>query len=296
MTTATLPCPVVLTRPSADAAPWQEALTAAGFDTLSLPLIAIEAINSDSGVQRIAHTWAAMPSFTALMFVSANAAQHWCAAGGDHVEAWLAAMQSHGYTGPRCWAPGPGTAAALQGLGVLPQYIDQPAHDAAQFDSEALWAVVQPQVRPGAQVLVVRGCTTDHAAHTSAAAEAPASNPGQGREWLAQQCEAAQARVHYVAAYQRVVPRFTQDTAGVLDAAARVPSTIWLASSAEGLRNLQAVLAAWSGDAALIHAGRLLATHTRIADQARALGWQQVHTSRPAKADVVLALRTLRGW
>ena len=44
---------------------------------------------------------------------------------------------------------GPGSVAALLRAGVPLAAIDAPSEAAAQFDSEALWQVVQPQVRAG---------------------------------------------------------------------------------------------------------------------------------------------------
>jgi len=60
----------------------------------------------------------------------------------------LKAMQT------RAWAPGPGTARALQQAGWPAARLDSPPTEAAQFDSEALWQRVAPQVRPGARVLI----------------------------------------------------------------------------------------------------------------------------------------------
>ena len=60
-------------------------------------------------------------------------------------------------------------------LGVDAACIDQPAADAAQFDSESLWAQVHHQIGPGDAVLIVRGT------------EAGAYQQGTGRDWLAQQ-------------------------------------------------------------------------------------------------------------
>ena len=57
------------------------------------------------------------------------------------------------------------------------------AADAAQFDSEALWAQVRAQVRAGARVLIVRG--------------GDASGQPAGRDWLAREIAAAGGAVRH---------------------------------------------------------------------------------------------------
>lgn len=162
----------------------------------------------------------------------------------------------------RVWTPGPGTARQALALGVPAALIDGPAPDAAQFDSEALWAQVAAQVRPGDRVLIVRGL-------------------GSGREWLAEQIRAAGGTVDFVAAYQRSAPKFTAEQLALAQAAAH-DGSLWLFSSSEAIAHLPG--ADWSQ-------ARAIATHPRIAQAARTAGFGGVSTCKPALADVVSALK-----
>ncbi|MFB0915892.1 MAG: hypothetical protein QMB88_07645, partial [Burkholderiaceae bacterium] len=80
----------------------------------------------------------------------------------------------------------------------------------------------------------------------------------------------------------------------VMNQAAAAPHTIWLASSAQGWRNLEQLIALWGGDDVL-YQQRVLATHPKIVDSVRALGWNQVVACRPALHDVLHALVSMRG-
>jgi uroporphyrinogen-III synthase len=157
-------------------------------------------------------------------------------------------------------------AQVLPAWGVAPTQIDAPANEAEQFDSEALWAVVQSQVRPGHTVVIVGG--------------------GAGREWLTQRCQAAGATVHRCEAYARQAPEPSSDWLAQL-ALARQAAGVWLFSSGQAIEHL-ALLAPqsdWSGRTAVV-------THPRIAAAARALGFDRVCLSRPTVADVLKTLES----
>jgi uroporphyrinogen-III synthase len=155
--------------------------------------------------------------------------------------------------------------------------IDQPAADSAQFDSDALWAVVHGQVQPGHRLLMVRG---DSACAPSGLGE------GSGREWLQQCCLAAGGQVESVAVYRRQAPQWSVSQCESARQAAHDGSQ-WLISSSEALANLQYLCPSqdWS------HA-RALVTHPRIAQAAQAMGFGEIITTRPALADVLQALST----
>ena len=214
-------------------------------------------------------------TYRALMFVSGNAVVHFFepkrpVALDIHA---LAAIKT------RAWAPGPGTARALEQAGVPRSAIDGPAPDAPQFDSEALWQQVAPQVQPGDRVLIVRGrSATPQSAH-----ESP---QGNGREWLAQQIEARGGQVEFVVAYQRGAPRFTAQEVALAQQAAR-DGSVWLLSSSEAVAHLAEALPGQHWGAA--HA---LATHPRIAEAARAAGFGTVRECRPALEDVVASIES----
>ncbi|MFB1017545.1 MAG: uroporphyrinogen-III synthase [Burkholderiaceae bacterium] len=278
---------------------WLQALQAADFDVLTLPLIAIE---SQADSPAVWAEWSGLQRNSAVMFVSANAVRHWFAGSLAYSQKWLDAMQQPVYQGPRCWVPGPGTASALLQLGVPLHLIDQPRADAAQFDSEALWQVVRPQLAllqqrdvqtpASSRVLVVRGQT--HGAVDNANNTNKPNETGQGRNWLAYQCKTMGMTVAHIAVYERVVPAYDGAVQRLLNQAAAAPHAIWLASSAQGWRNLEQLIALWGGGDVL-HQQRVLATHPTIADSVRALGWNQVVACRSALHDVLRALVSMRG-
>lgn len=155
-----------------------------------------------------------------------------------------------------------------------PGCIDAPPAGSAQFDSEALWQVVAPQLRPGDRVLIVRG------------ASGPAAEGGNGRDWLGRQLAAAGVQVDFIAAYERAAPRL-DEAALALARAAAADGSVWLLSSSEAVGHLAAALPGQSWRAA--HA---LATHPRIAQAARAAGFGRVDACRPTLADVAASIKS----
>lgn len=263
----------LVTRPAQDAAQWVADLQAQGIAAEALPLIAITASPANRAAlqavrERLAHPRA---FYRAVMFVSGNAVEYFFepnqapALSGKA----LAAIET------RAWTPGPGTARALLQRGVPADRIDGPAPDAAQFDSEALWARVAPQVGPGDRVLVVRGAS---------AGEPP--GPGQGRGWLAAQIHAAGGQVDFVVAYERGAPAFDAQQQALARRAAH-DGTLWLFSSSEAIAHLGQALPGQDWAAACA-----LATHPRIAQAARAAGFGCVNECKPALADVAAFIKS----
>ena len=197
-------------------------------------------------------------------FRQPNAVEWFFAARPNH-QAWPQALQAA--------SPGPGTTATLLRSGVAPHLIVEPRADADQFDSEALWQVLQTQRWEAASVLVVRG--------------------DGGRDWLAEQLRSAGALVSFVSAYRRVPPQFSNTSAAVLQTALATPeSHVWLFSSSEAVMNLmqlpqvQAAPVNWSMATALT-------THPRIAQSAEAAGFGKVLSCRPTRDAVVQQLVSL---
>ena len=245
--------PILVTRPAPEAAAWVQALQAAGWPARALPLIEIAPAADQTALQQARLQAGA---YSAWMFVSAQAVRHFCSPDLPAAAA-------------RCWAPGPGTAAALLAAGIEPERIDQPPAAAAQFDSEALWAVVQPQVQSGQRLLIVRG--RSESGHL-------------GRDWLQQQCAAAGVQVDSCIAYQRQPP--------VWDASQREQvgrwaeqGALWLISSSAALQHLAALCpdTSWAQSGALV-------SHPRIASTARQMGFGEIIGCRPDLADVLHAL------
>ncbi len=261
---------VIITRPEPDATRWVQALRERGWPAEAWPLLRIAEPQGAGEREQLARRREAWPTQDALMFVSAAAVQR-----------FFAEPVAPGPGHTRFWAPGPGTARALSealwALGIGTERIDAPPRDAAQFDSEHLWPVVSSQVAPGRRVLVVRGASDG----------VEGSLPGQGREWLIERCRAAGAEVQACVAYrrERVVPAGAD--------LQRLPECtgaghVWVLSSSEALQSLQGL---WPAGAQAL----ALATHPRIAEAARALGFAEVITARPALADVVRALESRAG-
>ena len=250
---------LLVTRPREQAQDWVTRLQAQGVAAQALPLLGIHPAPDPQAVR---HALSLLPRCRAVMFVSPNAVS------GFHAMAPLPQPWP-----PQTWAvaPGPGTAAALQALGVPAAQIVQPPADAAQFDSESLWPELERHPWAGEQVLVVRG--------------------EGGRDWLIDQWKEAGAQVHTVAAYSRGAPQPTHEEQAVLHQALASPSQfVWLLSSSEALDHLMPLVQAHAPTADIpAWASRVqaLATHPRILERALALGLQQAQACRADLASVV---------
>ena len=288
---------VIITRPAGDASTWVDALQAAGHQALALPLIEV---GRATHLEPVLQVWMRWSEFQAVMFVSAQAVRYFfdCQPAARRADAG----QTSGATwanGPRCWATGPGTHKALLQAGVPEACIDSPAADAAQFDSEALWQRVAMQVKAGRPVLIVRGhdvssdvtTAANVASHAeSGAGPAPASIAplsGTGRDWLAQQLQAAGASAQFVVAYERRAPVWSaQQKAQATEAA--TDGSVWCFSSSQAIEHLARALPAQNWAKA-----RCIATHPRIAQTARSLGFGDIQMSKPSLADLLVSLESL---
>lgn len=239
---------VWVTRPHAQAHAWVQALAAHGVQAQALSLIEIAPAPDAVALQA---AWAQIPGCAALMFVSANAVQHFMAARPAHLPLAVPLRL-------QAWGTGPGTQAALLAAGWQADLIRCPGADAPTFDSEALWALLCPHA-PAATaplaspVLVVRG--------------ANAQGHVAGRDWLTDQLRTAQVQVHTCAAYQRRAPVLTAADWALGHSALR-SGAWWLFSSALAAQHAAQI---WP-NVPLIQA-RALATHPRIAQSLRQLGW-----------------------
>lgn len=248
---------LIVTRPAAQAADWVHQFAQLGLQAHALPLIGIEPAADPSPLLA---AWQALSTYRLVVFVSSNAVHHFFAAGPAGA-AWPAEVLA-GSTGP-------GTSSALRRAGVGPATIVEPAADAGQFDSEALWAGLQALPWAGQRVLVVRG--------------------DGGRDWLADALRAAGAQVDFVAAYRRRPPRLDAAGQALLDAACSAPAAyLWLFSSSEAVAWLRTMApsADWS-------CSRALASHPRIAQAARDLGFGDVQPAGPTAGAVAQALDRL---
>lgn len=249
---------VLVTRPVREAGRWVEALRAYGLNARALPLIDIAPVADSRPIRAV---WARIADYQALMFVSAAAVTHFFAYAGGAVAP------------ARHWATGPGTAAALRAAGVADAAIDAPPADAPAFDSEALWALVHAQVRPGTRVLIVRGGEAD-------------GHPA-GREWLARTIDAAGGQYDTLVSYRRIVPVF-DEAQRRLALTAQDAGAAWVFSSSQAIANLAQALpqGRW-------HAACAVATHERIAQAAQAAGFGRVCVSHASTQAVAASIESL---
>ena len=145
---------VLVTRPASQAAEWAQALRGHGLEVDGAALDRHR--TAERSRRRDQPRGSPLRQSTLVVFVSPNAAEQFFAlkpAGA----VWPGSVQAA--------SPGPGTSRVLERLGVPAARIIEPAADAAQFDSESLWAQLRGRDWHGVAVLIVRG--------------------DGGREWLA---------------------------------------------------------------------------------------------------------------
>jgi uroporphyrinogen-III synthase len=247
---------VIVTRPLQQAQTTVAALLEQGIDAVALPLIDIVPLQD---VQPVQQAWRELEQFACVMFVSANAVLHF--------------MRQRPL--PHAWplqvlaaSTGPGTSLALRQAGVPPAALVEPADGV--FDSEALWLRLKAHDWTACRVLVVRG--------------------EGGRDWLAEQLGAAGARLQFVAAYDRAVPTFDAGGQALLRQALAQPSAhLWTFSSSQALAHLKQLAhgADWSQ-------ARAVASHPRIGDSARQMGFGLVELGQITPGALAAALRAAR--
>lgn len=258
---AASPPVVVVTRPRAQAPMLVAALERHGLRTHQFPLLDIAPTPNLSDLRAALGD----PSRYALVvFVSPNAVQQAFAA------------MPEGFRWPQevpVAVVGPASAQALATHGVAPpahRVIKPDTHaDDARQDSEALYARLDVPSLRGREVLIVRG--------------------NGGREWLADQLREAGASVRTVEAYRRSVP--VPDAAAWLALRAVLSSRhAWTLTSSEAVRNLDELARANLSPADLdtLHGAPSFASHARIVEQAKSLGFRDV-TLTGAGDDQLLA-------
>ena len=242
---------VIVTRPQPQAAQWVAQLAALGQPAAALPLLGIGDAPDPAAVVA---AWQHLPTCALAMFVSPSAVERFMALRPAGLQ-WPA--------GVLAGSTGPGTHAALRAAGVADESIVTPPLEPGRFDSEALWAeLAHRRDWRGAQALIVRG--------------------EGGRDWLAGTLAQHGASVHFTEAYRRTAPVLDAEGQALLGEALAAPAAhAWLFSSSEAARHLPSLApgADWS-------AGWALATHDRIADAARGLGFGRVERVDPSPAAV----------
>ncbi|RDK12149.1 fused uroporphyrinogen-III synthase HemD/membrane protein HemX [Cupriavidus lacunae] len=274
---------VVVTRPAGQSRQLTEALQAAGLDVLSFPLLAIGPASDDAPLRA---ALARLDTFALVVFVSPNAIAYALDAltvvQGAAVARWPAQVPVA--------VVGPASVAALAERGIAPpayrviapagaaangQGTDDaaPDTDSLRFDSEALWAQLDPAALAGKPVLIIRG--------------------NGGRDWLGDRLREAGAQVEAVEAYQRTLPEpSAMQWQAVRDnlRPGAAPHA-WLLTSSEAVRNLD-VLARQQlspQEDASLRQVQCIAPHARIAEQALALGFAHIQRAAPGDAGLLAA-------
>lgn len=217
---------VIVTRPARQAAHFAEQLATLGAAPLIWPAIVILP-PADTGALARAH--ADLDRYDFAFFVSANAVEFGAPA------RWPSRL--------RVFAPGPGTAEALAGVGC-----PNAQTPTSTFDSEGLLAL--PELRDVAEkkVIIFRG--------------------DSGREMLGEALLRRGAAVEYVACYRRAAP--ASGAGGLIEALAEKRAHALTLTSSEGLENLLAALGEKGRQ--LLAPLPAFAPHERIVERARAAG------------------------
>jgi uroporphyrinogen III methyltransferase/synthase len=262
----------VLTRPDGQSAALASQLADAGCDVLEFPLIDIAPLDDPAPLDA---ALASLADYALVIFVSPNAIDR--------------ALERYGAIWPNALpvgVVGPGSVAALARHGIAaPAHrviAPAPAADggAPQYDSEHLYASIEAAfggaaALAGKRVLIVRG--------------------DGGREWLADTLRAAGADVTLVAAYRRVVPEPRIGAWERVHALLGGAPHAWLVTSSEGVRNLNelahAHLTAAEIDA--LKRAPFVTPHSRIAQTARALGFDRITLTGAGDERIVRAFRTM---
>jgi uroporphyrinogen-III synthase len=242
---------IVVTRPRAQAAPLAEAISAAGGTPLIFPLLEIEpAADLLPLMEAAGH----LADYALAVFISPNA-----------VDFSLPVLLA-GNAWPQAVRPatvGPGTVKALAAHGVGNCLVPS-----ERFDSEALLALpeLSPERIGGRRVVIFRG--------------------DGGRELLADTLRERGATVDCIACYRRLPP--ASDASPLLAAWQAGQLDALTISSSEALRHLLDLLDT-SGREHLA-ATPLFVPHARIAENARALGLNNIVLTAGADAGVVAGL------
>ncbi|MBB5497286.1 fused uroporphyrinogen-III synthase HemD/membrane protein HemX [Paraburkholderia sp. MM5384-R2] len=262
------PFTVVITRPAGQSSELVERLEAAGLASLDFPLIDIAPVIDDAP---LCAALASLERYALVVFVSPNAVDHAFARQDD---IWPHALP--------IGVVGPGSVHALARHGVsAPEHrVISPAagadDESTSFDSESLFAALEAQLGAagleGKRVLIVRG--------------------DGGREWLSERLREAGAEVDAVAAYRRIVPEPSIGAwARVHELLAGTPHA-WLLTSSEGVRNLHELAHEHltAGEIEQLKHAPLVTPHPRIAQTARALGFDRITVSGAGDERIVRAL------
>jgi uroporphyrinogen III methyltransferase/synthase len=259
---------VVITRPAGQSNELIARLAEVGLATLDFPLIDVAPVTDDAPLRA---ALSSLERYALVVFVSPNAVDH-AFAHSDTI--WPHALP--------IGVVGPGSVQALARHGVsAPAYnvISPPSgadEEAARFDSEGLFAAIDMALGAtnleAKRVLIVRG--------------------DGGREWLAERLREAGAEVETVAAYRRLVPEPSIGGWARVHELLAGESHAWLLTSSEGVRNLHELAQdhLTVDEIAQLKRATLVTPHPRIAQTARALGFDSITVSGAGDERIVRTL------
>lgn len=244
---------VLITRPAWPAARTAARLAALGAVPLVFPTLVIA---PPAEVAAVESARTRLAEFDAAVFVSPSAVEMFLAPYGARPHALPARLA--------LFAPGPGTAEALSAVGAE----DVTIPEDERYDAEGLLALpaLGPEAIAGRRVLIVRG--------------------ERGRDDLPETLRARGAEVELIAAYRSEAPATPPE--GLLELIDRRSIDSISVMSSEAVSNLVALVSPPRREALL--ALPLYASHPRIAEAARTLGFSEVMTTRAGDAGLIAAL------
>ncbi len=279
------PLTVVITRPRAQAEPLAARLAALGVDARIFPLLEVQPLAAGSAQEaELKAALGRLADFALVAFVSPNAID----AAFAHIVAWPAGVIAA--------VVGDSSRQALASHGVSDANasVASPT-DPERTDSETLLQVLDLPALRGKKALIVRAET--------------------GRELLADRLRDAGVEVEQVAAYRRGAPALNHALHAELLSLVEAGAA-WVITSSEALRNLQAMLQAAENDtgthaAADSGAGAssglrkasvwrtmqqqtLIIPHPRIAETARALGFDTVLRTGSGDDALIAAIQAIQ--
>lgn len=249
---------VLITRPALPAARTAARLAALGAAPLVFPTLVI-APPAEPAAAEAAR--ARLAEFDAAIFVSPSAVEMFLAPFGATPLALPPALA--------LFAPGPGTAEALAAVGAT----DVAIPEDERYDAEGLLALpaLAADAVAGRRILIVRG--------------------ERGRDDLPETLRARGAQVEVIAAYRSEAPGTPPE--GLLELIDRAGIDAVSVMSSEAAANLVALVAPPRREALL--GLPVYASHPRIAEAARALGFRDVITTGAGDAGLIAALLLRQG-
>jgi uroporphyrinogen-III synthase len=248
---------VVVTRPGAAGEELVAGLQRAGRPALWLPAFEFGAAPDEAGARAVL----AAGGFDLAIFVSPQAAR-----------ATAALLDQPWPAGTAIAAVGAGTRAAVLAAipGAASATLLAPAGDADASGSESLWPLLQALQPSPRRVLLLRGQS--------------------GREWLAERLQEAGATVVPLAVYSRLPYAPTDELRARLASAARTGLACVISSSDA----VDALVGMFGGQPDVLHAlraGSAFASHPRIAERLRAVGFARVTVCAPESNAIAGLLR-----